>query len=61
MNLLRLYLQFFNSPAAWTVYAARNQNLSLPSPAVETHYNPPQQDSVHARRQGHFPKIFVVK
>lgn len=29
MRLLREYLRFFNSGSAWTVYAARNQNLTL--------------------------------
>jgi hypothetical protein len=86
MTLLRLYLQFFNSGAAWTVYATRNQNLtgdlqgdevqvakryknpaaafrrgrlsslSIPSPDVETHYNPPRQEKAsNPRRDGQSP------
>jgi hypothetical protein len=54
MNLFREYLRWYQGPV-WTVYAARNQNLSIPTESsIPAHT--PEDDSLRpsAQRDGHF-------
>jgi hypothetical protein len=55
MTLLRLYLDFYNSGSAWTVYAARNQNLSVPTESSVPAHNTIADDSLppSGQRDGH--------